>query len=91
MVSFLVAITALCVQLIVPKEVAMCEEAGEEELPGWAIERFVRLQAEEGKTADEAVEALMESLGCDMPIFAKQSTLANAWCIRRREKGCYGW
>lgn len=43
----------------------------QEEMTGKEIERFMQLQAEEGKTAEEAIEALMKVVGGEMPKFAK--------------------
>lgn len=44
----------------------------EDELAGEEIERFIQLQAEEGKTAEEAIEALMKLVGGKMPEFRKE-------------------
>ena len=48
---------------------AMQEE--ETEMTGKEIARFMKLQAKEGKTAEEAIAALMEVVGGEMPTFEK--------------------
>ena len=44
----------------------------EEEMTGKEIARFIALQAKEGKTAEEAIAALMEVVGDEMPEFRKE-------------------
>ena len=46
----------------------------EDEMTGKEIARFLQLQAEEGKTAEEAVEALMKVVGENTPKFRKEET-----------------
>ena len=41
----------------------------EEEMTGKEIANFIRLQADEGKTPKEAIEALMKVIGAEMPEF----------------------
>lgn len=41
----------------------------ETEITGKEIENFVKLQADEGKTPEEALEALMKVVGAEMPKF----------------------
>jgi hypothetical protein len=41
----------------------------ETEITGQEIENFVKLQADEGKTPEEALEALMKVVGAEMPKF----------------------
>ncbi|MEF2656072.1 MAG: hypothetical protein U0M72_06565 [Eggerthellaceae bacterium] len=48
------------------------EEQEFEEMTGKEIARFIQLQAEEGKTAEEAIAALMMVVGGDMPEFKKE-------------------
>lgn len=43
----------------------------ETEMTGKEIARFMKLQAKEGKTAEEAIAALMEVVGGEMPTFEK--------------------
>ncbi len=47
------------------------EEQESEEMTGKEIARFMELQAKEGKTAEEAIEALMAVVGGEMPEFKK--------------------
>lgn len=47
------------------------EEQESEEMTGKEIARFMELQAKEGKTAEEAIEALMAVVGGEMPEFRK--------------------
>lgn len=51
-------------------EDAMSDE--ERELTGGEIQRFVELQAAEGKTAGEALEALLRAVGGRMPEFKNE-------------------
>lgn len=44
----------------------------EREMTGKEIANFIRLQAEEGKTPEEAIEALMKVIGAEMPSFEKK-------------------
>ena len=44
----------------------------EREITGEEIQRFVSLQAEEGKTPREALEALLKIIGAEMPEFARE-------------------
>lgn len=44
----------------------------EEEMTGKEIANFMELQAEEGKTAEEAVAALMKVIGAEMPNFRRE-------------------
>lgn len=44
----------------------------DEEMTGKEIARFIELQAEEGKTAKEAIEALMKVVGGEMPEFKEE-------------------
>jgi len=41
----------------------------EKELTGKEIANFIKLQADEGKSAKEAIEALMKVIGAEMPKF----------------------
>lgn len=41
----------------------------EEEMTGKEIANFIKLQADEGKTPKEAIEALMKVIGAEMPEF----------------------
>ena len=40
-----------------------------EEMTGKEIANFIQLQADEGKTPKEAIEALMKVIGAEMPDF----------------------
>lgn len=44
-------------------------EAEEREMTEKEIQRFIELQAEEGKTPSEALEALLKVVGGEMPNF----------------------
>lgn len=44
----------------------------EEEMTGKEIANFIRLQADEGKTPKEAIEALMKVIGAEMPKFSQE-------------------
>lgn len=44
----------------------------EEEMTGKEIANFIKLQADEGKTPKEAIEALMKVIGAEMPKFAEE-------------------
>ena len=44
----------------------------EREVTGKEIANFIRLQAEEGKTPIEAIEALMKVIGAEMPDFKNE-------------------
>lgn len=43
-----------------------------EDMTGKEIANFIKLQAEEGKTPLEAIEALMKVIGAEMPEFDKE-------------------
>lgn len=42
------------------------------EMTGKEIANFIKLQAEEGKTPLEAIEALMKVIGAEMPEFQEE-------------------
>lgn len=43
-----------------------------EEMVGKEVANFIKLQADEGKTPLEAIEALMKVIGSDMPEFQEK-------------------
>lgn len=45
----------------------------EEEMTGKEIANFIKLQADEGKTPKEAIEALMKVIGAEMPEFSEEN------------------
>ena len=44
----------------------------DQEMTGKEIANFIKLQAEEGKTPLEAIEALMKVIGAEMPEFDEE-------------------